>query len=87
MEMESGGKDRVQQAGSLLLAIGVGMWGVYAVGRYLLGWDISDRQFLPYHLAVIIPGMIIRFYLPRLRRIREWLFPGGRGKTRSTRHG
>jgi hypothetical protein len=45
------------------------MWGVYAVGKYLLGWDISDRQFLPYHLMMIIPGMVLRHYSGFLGKI------------------
>jgi len=48
--------------GNVLIIVGVGMWGVYAVGRYLLGWDITDREFLPYHLATIMPGMLLRYY-------------------------
>lgn len=58
-----------QRIGSVLIYVGVGMWGVYAVGKYLLGWDISDRQFLPYHLAAIIPGMWLRFYGHWLQRL------------------
>jgi len=48
--------------GNVLIFVGVSMWGVYAVGKYLLGWDISDRQVLPYHLMMIIPGMMLRHY-------------------------
>ncbi len=72
------GRDRIQDTGAALIVIGVGMWGVYAVGKYWLGWDITDRDFLPYHLAVIIPGMILhhyRYFLDLGRR----LF-GGRGR-------
>jgi len=48
--------------GNILIFVGVSMWGVYAVGKYLLGWDITDRQLLPYHLMMIIPGMMLRHY-------------------------
>jgi|OpeIllAssembly_1097287.scaffolds.fasta_scaffold152715_2 hypothetical protein len=50
------------KTGNILIFIGVSMWGVYAVGKYLLGWDITDRQVLPYHLMMIIPGMLLRHY-------------------------
>lgn len=50
------------KTGNVLIFIGVSMWGVYAVGKYLLGWDITDRQVLPYHLLMIIPGMMLRHY-------------------------
>jgi len=50
------------KTGNILIFIGVSMWGVYAVGKYLLGWDITDRQVLPYHLLMIIPGMMLRHY-------------------------
>lgn len=55
------GMDKIQDTGTALI-IGVGMWGVYAVGKYLLGWDVTDRDFLPYHLLVIIPGMVLHHY-------------------------
>lgn len=50
------------KTGNILIFVGVSMWGVYAVGKYLLGWDITDRQVLPYHLMMIIPGMLLRHY-------------------------
>lgn len=65
-------RDWVRGLGTALIIIGVGMWGVYAAGKYLLGWQITDRDFLPYHLAVVLPGMILRyrcFFLAGLRRL------------------
>jgi hypothetical protein len=56
------GKDWVQTLGTVLVGVGVSMWIIYAVGRYLLGWNITDREFLPYHLATILPGMILRYH-------------------------
>lgn len=56
------------KTGNILIFIGVSMWGVYAVGKYLLGWDITDRQVLPYHLMMIIPGMLLRHYSGMLTR-------------------
>lgn len=55
-------RDWVRGLGTALIVIGAGMWGVYAIGKYLLGWQITDRDFLPYHLAVILPGMILRYH-------------------------
>ncbi len=52
----------MRTTGTVLVCLGVGIWAVYAVGRYLLGWDITDRQFLPYHLATILPGMVLRYH-------------------------
>ena len=62
--------------GNILVFIGVSMWGPYAIGKYLLGWDISDRQVLPYHLAVIIPGIMLRHYSGIFGRI--WHFFSGK---------
>ena len=55
--------------GNIFIFVGVSMWGVYAVGKYLLGWDITDRQLLPYHLMMIIPGMMLRHYSGFLSKI------------------
>lgn len=46
--------------GNILFYLGGAVWAVYAVVKYLLGWDVSVRQFLPYHLAAIIPGVILK---------------------------
>ena len=65
-------RDRIRDAGTVLVAIGIGMWGVYAVGKYGLGWNVTDRDFLPYHLAIIIPGMLLRhhrFFFGSIRRL------------------
>lgn len=55
-------RDWVQTLGTLLIGVGVSMWIIYAVGRYALGWNITDREFLPYHLVTILPGMILRYH-------------------------
>jgi hypothetical protein len=65
-------RDWVRAVGIVLVVIGVSMWVVYAVGKYGFGWDVTDRDFLPYHLAVIIPGMIlmhIRFYRSLVKKL------------------
>ncbi|MDP2277139.1 MAG: hypothetical protein Q8K51_02845, partial [Nitrospirota bacterium] len=72
--MDEGEKDKdwLKAVGTALIAIGVGVWIVYAVGRYLLGWDVTDRDFLAYHLMIIIPGMLLRhhrFFFGSIRRL------------------
>lgn len=46
--------------GNVLFYIGGTVWVIYAVVKYLLGWDVSVRQFLPYHLVAIIPGVLLK---------------------------
>ena len=46
--------------GTILFYLGGCAWIVYAVAKYLLGWDVNIRQFLPYHLAAVIPGIILK---------------------------
>ena len=46
--------------GNVLFYIGGAVWVVYAAVKYLLGWDVSVRQFLPYHLVAIIPGILLK---------------------------
>lgn len=58
--MDAKPKDRLTTLGTVLVILGVAVWGVYAVGRWGLGWQVTGRQFLPYHLAGVIPGMILR---------------------------
>jgi|GEM_PF-3488573 hypothetical protein len=80
---DRGEKDWVRSLGTVMVVAGVGMWIPYAVGKYLLGWAITDRDFLPYHLAVIIPGMILRYY--RFFFSDLWvLVLGARGEQRGT---
>lgn len=69
--------DWVRRLGTILIIIGVSLWGVYAIGKYLLGWQITDRDFLPYHLAVIIPGMILKYYRSYLDIIKKWILRRG----------
>jgi hypothetical protein len=54
--------DWIRTFGTVLVGVGLSMWIVYAVGKYVLGWAITDRQFLPYHLATILPGMVLRYH-------------------------
>ena len=46
--------------GNVLFYIGGAVWLVYAVVKYLLGWDVTIRQFLPYHLVAVIPGVLLK---------------------------
>lgn len=46
--------------GSILFYIGGAVWMAYAVARYALDWDVTIRQFLPFHLGAVIPGIILR---------------------------
>jgi hypothetical protein len=34
--------------------------------KYLLGWDVTLRQFLPYNLAGVIPGVILKRFATRI---------------------
>ena len=70
-------QDAFERAGVVLIVIGVGMWGVYAVGKYLLGWDITDRDFLPWHLLVILPGMALKFHKDLTGFLRRMFRRGG----------
>jgi len=36
------------------------VWVLFAIARYIMDWDVTVRQFLPFHLAAIIPGVILR---------------------------
>jgi hypothetical protein len=53
-------RDLWEVLGIILIAAGVGVWGVYGVLRFGKGMDVAARQFLPYHLAGVVPGMILK---------------------------
>ena len=50
----------MRRLGTVLFYLGGCVWVVYAVVKYLLGWDVTIRQFLPYHLVAIIPGIALK---------------------------
>lgn len=50
----------IARIGDVMFYIGGAVWVVYAVCRYGLEWEVTIRQFLPYHLAAIIPGILLR---------------------------
>jgi hypothetical protein len=62
--MSSGAKERdwKRTIGTLLVIIGVTVWVVYAIERYFLSMDVHPWQFLPYHLAGVIPGSLLRHH-------------------------
>jgi hypothetical protein len=51
----------MKRLGTFLFYIGGSVWVVYTVMKYLLGWDVTIRQFLPYHLAAVIPGVVLKY--------------------------
>ncbi len=53
-------KQSVKRLGTILFYIGGIVWIVYAICKYLLGWNVNIRQFLPYHLAAVIPGILLK---------------------------
>ena len=70
--MDKRERDLLKIFGTILLTVGVGVWGLYAVLRFGIGWDVTVRQFLPYHLAGVVPGMILRrhrFFQGIVRRL------------------
>ena len=50
--------------------IGGFVWLAYAVAKYLLAWDVNIRQFLPYHLAAVIPGIILKYGIGLYERLK-----------------
>lgn len=53
-------RDLLSSLGTVLVVLGVAVWGVYTILRWGMAWDVTGRQFLPYHLAGVVPGMILR---------------------------
>ena len=51
----------MKRFGTGFIYLGSIVWIAFAVAKYLLGWDVAVRQFLPYHLAAIIPGVILKY--------------------------
>jgi hypothetical protein len=65
-------KDRLERLGTILIVLGVAVWGVYAVLRFGYGSDAAVRDYLPYHLAGVVPGVILkrhRFFRSIVRRL------------------
>ncbi|MDY6951127.1 MAG: hypothetical protein SWE60_06430 [Thermodesulfobacteriota bacterium] len=65
-------RDVWRVVGNILLILGVGVWVLYAVLRFGAAWDVTAGQFLPFHLAGVVPGAILRrhqFFRTALRRL------------------
>jgi hypothetical protein len=56
------GRDWVRTIGTVLVIMGVSVWGVYVIERYVLIMDVHSLQFLAYHLAGVIPGTLLRHH-------------------------
>lgn len=56
------GRDWLHVFGTVLVIMGISVWGVYVIERYFLNIDVTGRQFLSYHLAAVIPGMLLRHH-------------------------
>lgn len=57
--------------GTVLVLLGVSVWIVYAVLRWGLGLDVDVSDALPFHLAGVVPGSLLRhrrWFLRLLRR-------------------
>lgn len=50
----------IVRLGSSLFYIGGAVWILYAIAKYLLELDVTMRQFLPFHLGAVIPGVVLR---------------------------
>jgi hypothetical protein len=70
--MKNTDRDPIRLLGNTLLVLGVAVWGVYAIARFGMGWEVTARQVLPYHLAGVVPGVILRRHL-LLRRLARGL--------------
>lgn len=46
---------------TFLIAAGVAAWIPYAVGKYLLGYQLPIMPFLFAHLSGVLPGGYLRF--------------------------
>ena len=57
---EKRGRDLLESLGTILIVLGVAVWGIYGGLRFGTGSDVAVRQFLPYHLAGVVPGMILK---------------------------
>jgi hypothetical protein len=64
------GNALMKRFGMVLFYIGGLVWVVYAVVKFLLGWDVNIRQFLPYHLAAVIPGIILKHGIGLYERLK-----------------
>jgi hypothetical protein len=62
----------MKRFGTVLFYLGSVVWIIYVVAKYLLGWDVTIRQFLPYHLSAIIPGIVLKYGYGFYERFSGW---------------
>ena len=53
-------RDKLSTCGTVLVVLGVAVWGVYALCRWGFQMEVAGRQFLLYHLAGVIPGTVLK---------------------------
>lgn len=58
----------IARLGDVMFYLGGGVWVAYAFAKYALGWNVTIRQFLPFHLSAIIPGVLLRHGAGRIAR-------------------
>lgn len=54
---------------SVLFYFGGCVWIAYTVIKYVMGWNVTIRQFLPYHLAAVIPAVILKYGVSAYERL------------------
>jgi hypothetical protein len=58
----------VARLGTVLFYLGGLVWIVFAGCKYGFGLDVEPQGFLPFHLAAIVPGVLLRHAYPRVVR-------------------
>ena len=58
----------ITRLGTVMFYLGGLVWVIFAAGKYGLEMDVNVRQFLPFHLAAIIPGILLRHAYPRVMK-------------------
>jgi hypothetical protein len=53
-------KVNLKRLGTVLFYLGGCVWIAYTIAKYIMGWDVTLRQFLPYHLVAVIPGVALK---------------------------
>jgi hypothetical protein len=48
--------------GTVLIILGVSVWGVYAVLHFIMDINVSGGYFLVFHLAGVVPGALLRHH-------------------------
>ncbi|MEI6826521.1 MAG: hypothetical protein WCK54_13080 [Desulfuromonadales bacterium] len=59
--MLKGSNQQMKRFAMVLFYIGGFVWFVFAVVKYLFGWDVTILQFLPYHLVAVISGILLKY--------------------------